>query len=140
MFWLIVSLLAAGAAWFYLNKRKQDASPAAGTVEKSAASTKPIWGRRFVPGVAGSVCDAARACAGKCYELNQTPKLPLPGCSFGIQCQCHFENLSERRSGKERRSGIERRPNLRFDPDKPPRRSGRDRREKNNTPFNDVVG
>ena len=137
MFWLIVSLLAAGAAWFYLNKRKQDPTPVSGADGKAA--TKPVWGKRFVPGGAGRVCDAAKACAGKCYELDQVPKLPLPGCSFGIQCQCHFETLTDRRSGKERRSGVDRRPNLRFDPDKPPRRSGRDRREKNNSAFNDVV-
>jgi hypothetical protein len=70
-------------------------------------------------------CAAARTLAGHEFEFEDAPGLPLEGCTAAM-CSCAYIGLKERRKSQRRQH--ERRVHLRFDPDKPDRRSHKDRR------------
>lgn len=76
-------------------------------------------------------CPAAKAHAGKQYSLDEAPHLPLEGCS-APHCSCMYLGLKEHRV-KQRRVGHDRREVLRFEDEKPDRRSHKDRRKTNKT-------
>ena len=73
-------------------------------------------------------CEYARRIAGKTYEPEQAPKLPLAGCGV-IECRCRFEHSAEQRA-KARREKDERRDMIRFET-KDSRRKNSDRRKTN---------
>jgi hypothetical protein len=70
-------------------------------------------------------CAMARTLAGEQFEFDKAPGLPLEGCTAAM-CSCAYIGLKEKR--KYQRRQHERRINLRFEPDKPDRRSHKERR------------
>ena len=52
-------------------------------------------------GVSVSACEAARALEGERFLANQSPALPLAGCSKA-RCDCRFAKLSDRRTDDRR--------------------------------------
>jgi hypothetical protein len=70
-------------------------------------------------------CAAARLLAGHEFPFDEAPALPLEGCTAAM-CSCAYIGLKERRQHQRRQH--ERRRQLRFEPDKPDRRSHKDRR------------
>jgi hypothetical protein len=49
----------------------------------------------------GGACDAARAVAGQRFLADQSPALPLAGCTKA-RCDCRFAKLSDRRTEQRR--------------------------------------
>jgi hypothetical protein len=73
-------------------------------------------------------CAMGRTLAGVEFEFDDAPSLPLEGCSVAM-CSCVYIGLKERR--KQQRRQHDRRSGLRFEPDKPDRRSNKERRRGN---------
>jgi len=71
-------------------------------------------------------CEAAQALLGRQYPFDEAPQLPLEGCSSAM-CTCQFKGLKDHRS-QHRRTRSEQRKEVRFETDKPDRRSRKDRR------------
>ena len=71
-------------------------------------------------------CEAAQAILGKQFTFDEAPELPLEGCSSAM-CTCQFKGLQNRRS-QHRRKLEDRRVEVRFEKDKPDRRSHKNRR------------
>jgi len=70
-------------------------------------------------------CEMGRTLAGKEFEFDEAPNLPLEGCT-ATMCSCVYIGLKEKR--KHQRRQHERRTDLRFEPDKSDRRSHKERR------------
>jgi len=80
---------------------------------------------------ADCACENARKLADKTFLVGDAPTLPFKDCTRS-DCRCRYERISERRKGKgERRVSASRREEIRFEM-KDDRRSGKDRRQKNN--------
>lgn len=138
MYWLL-ALLAIGVLLglvAYLRKR-QAAKEKAYLAVLAADRETPMWGKQVTIPSQGYVCQAVRDIADIRFNKHEAPHLPLHECTHKFACQCKYQLLVDKRSGKERRDGIDRRPVVRYDMDAPPRRGGRDRRKDNNTAFND---
>jgi hypothetical protein len=102
----------------------------------SAAASKPggleklrdnpmFWGVEMgQPG-----CEAAQAILGQQFTFDEAPPLPLEGCN-SASCTCQFKGLKDRRTWA-RRQQEDRRNSVRFDKDRPDRRSRKDRRRGN---------
>lgn len=76
-------------------------------------------------------CDSARKFADRTFVVADAPTLPFKGCTR-VDCRCRYERVAERRKiGGERRVSANRREEIRFEM-KDDRRSGKDRRQKNN--------
>ena len=71
-------------------------------------------------------CEAAQAILGKQFTFDEAPQLPLDGCSSAM-CTCQFKGLKNMRA-QHRRTSEERRVEVRFEKDKPDRRSHKNRR------------
>jgi len=71
-------------------------------------------------------CEAAQAILGKQFTFDEAPELPLEGCSSAM-CTCQFKGLKNKRT-QRRRKLEDRRVEVRFEKDKPDRRSRKDRR------------
>ena len=81
-----------------------------------------FWGVEI--GQAG--CEAAQALLGRQYTFEEAPELPLADCSSAM-CTCQFKGLRDHRSQHRRKRG-EQRQEVRFETEKPDRRSRKDRR------------
>ena len=80
---------------------------------------------------ADCACDEARKFADKTFMVADAPKLPFKNCTRA-DCRCRYERIAERRKfGGERRVNPNRREEIRFEM-KDDRRTGKDRRQKNN--------
>jgi hypothetical protein len=75
-------------------------------------------------------CEAAQAILGKQYTFDEAPELPLEGCSSAM-CTCQFKGLQNKRT-QHRRKLEDRRVEVRFEKDKPDRRSRKNRRRSDN--------
>jgi hypothetical protein len=137
MVWIVIVLVVALVAllvYVLSSKGRRSAEPPARA--KSAMSSPPsrgqsaptqrYIGKRLIVPDPTVACVAVRELDGQCFALSQLPELPVKGRT-SKNCQCRFDPLVERRSGKERRSGQERRDQIRFEETKD-RRSGFDRR------------
>jgi hypothetical protein len=67
-------------------------------------------------------CPVARRYSGKPYSFDTAPPLPLPGCN-ALRCSCNYHGLLEHRN-QARRNPMNRRETVRFDAERPERRSG----------------
>ena len=67
-------------------------------------------------------CATARRCSGKPYSFDEAPSFPLAGCN-ALRCSCNYHGLLEHRS-QARRNPRDRRDTIRFDAERPERRSG----------------
>jgi len=103
----------------------EDARAQLGGVEK-LRNNSLFWGLEMgQPG-----CEAAQALLGKQFTFDEAPHLPLEGCSSAM-CNCQFKGLKNRRT-QHRRKLEERRVEVRFEKDKPDRRSRKNRRRSDN--------
>jgi hypothetical protein len=76
-------------------------------------------------------CENARKFADKTFLISDAPNLPFKDCTRA-DCRCRYERVAERRTPRgERRVSASRREEIRFEM-KDDRRSGKDRRQKNN--------
>jgi hypothetical protein len=88
-----IAVLAAG---FYWRSRLKRSVPAPSRPMRAAERFAAVEIRR------GSVaCQAARALDGQRFLANQSPALPLAGCTKK-RCNCHFAKLSDRRTDDRR--------------------------------------
>lgn len=71
-------------------------------------------------------CEAAQAILDRQFTFDEAPQLPLEGCTSAM-CTCQFKGLKNRRT-QHRRKVAERRIEVRFEKDKPDRRSHKNRR------------
>jgi hypothetical protein len=144
---VFVAIVAASLGlWAYRRSTKPTRRKPTGTKPTSAksASAKPTsagndkskagnqaeqWGVRISAPAKERVCPQAQELLGKEFPIDKKPPLPLPDCPYSHQCECRYIKLFDRRR-HERRSEQERREGgQRFEVDKPPRRSGADRRK-----------
>jgi hypothetical protein len=88
------------------------------------------WGVRICAPAGRPACPQVRAIDGKEFTLSEKPQLPLPDCPFPHQCECTYLKLFDRRHADRRDRHDRRAKGQRFEPDKTPRRKGRDRRKK----------
>lgn len=135
---LLIFVLVAGAAWVVLIRQRSEKKTPQKRVRPQTAATAAspggleklrnnpaFWGVEMgQPG-----CEAAQALLGKQYPFDKAPQLPLPGCN-SANCTCQFKGLKERRTWV-RRQQEDRRESIRFDKDRPDRRSRKDRRRGN---------
>lgn len=138
MYWLLALLVIAVVLALVVTLRKRQAAKDKAYLEVMAAPVeKPVWGKQVAIPPKGQVCQAAKNITSTEFKVDEAPHLPLHECTHKFNCQCKYQLLEDKRSGKERRDGDDRRPIVRYDPENPPRRSGRDRRKDKNTAFND---
>ena len=128
---ILVVFIAIAAALLGLWAYRRSPTPARNPIVKSkAGDTAEYWGVRISAPPGERACARVQEYLGKEFPFTEKPSLPLPDCPNPHQCQCRYIKLVDHRKG-DRRSGHERRAaGLRFEPDKPPRRSGKDRRKK----------
>ena len=136
---LVIVGIIAGLIWMLRGKRpatrrhianlqKHEASGPAdnsgtkpGGLEK-LSSNPMFWGVEMgQPG-----CEAAMALLDREFTFEEAPRLPLEGCTSAM-CTCQFKGLKNRRT-QRRRKLEDRRVEVRFEKDKPDRRSRKDRR------------
>jgi hypothetical protein len=125
--WVLAALLIAGVVFFLYRRTHTDSvseDSNAGTATLSSRRVA-IWGKKLISPQPDQACQAARELFGKPIPIDETPKLPLAGCSG--ECHCQYENVPERRVGAERRHGKDRREELRFEANE--RRRANDRRQ-----------
>ena len=95
---LIATLIAMGALaavvfWWWRRSRSRDLpSRMARTAERFAA----VEIRRR-----SGACEAARALEGQRFLANQSPAIPLAGCTKK-RCDCRFVKMSDRRTDERR--------------------------------------
>ena len=103
----------------------EDTKAQLGGVEK-LRNNSLFWGLEMgQPG-----CEAAQAILDRQYTFDEAPHLPLPGCTSAM-CTCQFKGLKNRRT-QHRRKLEDRRVEVRFEKDKPDRRSHKNRRRSDN--------
>jgi len=136
---LVIVAIIAGLLWMVRGKQSptrrrvtnlhkydpanasEDANAQLGGLEK-LRNNSLFWGIEMgQPG-----CEAAQAILGKQFTFAEAPQLPLEGCSSAM-CTCQFKGLQNKRT-RRRRKLEDRRVEVRFEKDKPDRRSRKDRR------------
>jgi hypothetical protein len=128
---LIVAVLV-GMIWLWRSQqtphrrrrlsRQTAATPARPGGLDKLQKNEMFWGVE----ISQAGCESARALLGRQYTFDEAPELPLPGCESAA-CTCQFNGLKDHR-GKPRRTREDRRNDIRFDKDRPERRSRRNRR------------
>jgi hypothetical protein len=88
------ALLATIARWWW--SRRAQASHATSRAARSAQRFAAVEIRRR-----SGACQAARALDGQRFLMNQSPALPLAGCTKK-RCDCSFAKLSDRRTDDRR--------------------------------------
>jgi len=136
---LVIICLIAGVFWVLRNNgkpthRHKPVRRTAGDTDAAAAAPAKLGGLDKLENnpmfwgveISQAGCEAAQALLGQQYTFAEAPELPLPGCSSAM-CTCQFKGLTDHRSEHRRKRG-EQRNEVRFDNDKPDRRSRKDRR------------
>jgi hypothetical protein len=72
-------------------------------------------------------CPGSRRLMSEQYTFGDAPRLPLAGCS-AQHCTCQYIGLKHRRGDRTRRTLQDRRGEVRFDKERPERRSNKARR------------
>jgi len=135
---LLIVVLVVGLVWVLRRQGGGNAQRLRGNARKpgNIPATQPggleklrnnplFWGVEMgQPG-----CEAAQALLGKQFTFDEAPQLPLQGCN-SPNCTCQFKGLKDRRTWV-RRQQDDRRQSIRFDKDRPDRRSRKDRRRGN---------
>lgn len=128
---LLIIMVIAGLYWQLRIQgnlpRHRSKDTLAGTSTRSEEleklkSNKYFWGVE----IKHAGCEASRAQSGRQFPLEEAPVLPLDACDKPV-CNCIYKGLKERRVDGRRTQG-DRREDLRFDSDKPDRRTPKDRR------------
>ncbi len=134
---LIIGVLA-GLIWLLLGQQKPRRHPIPAAKSPSTTDPAPDGNLKAVEleklrqnkifwgvGIKQAGCAAARRLTGQEFNFEEAPALPLEDCSAAM-CSCAYIGLKEKREQQRRQH--DRRDNLRFDPDKPDRRSRKERR------------
>jgi|SRR3954451_5714235 len=87
-----IAVVAAGVSWW---SRRPKSAPVPSRSARAAEKFAAVEIRR------GGGCRAARALDGQRFLANQSPALPLAGCTKK-RCDCHFAKLSDRRTDDRR--------------------------------------
>jgi len=139
---LVILAVIAGIFWLlrgsgaqrlerlsHQQKRPEAGDELVGLSTKEKALAKLRHSRQFygVQVLQGG-CKTSIALAGKRFTFDEAPALPLEGCEAHI-CPCQYRGLKEKRSS-HRRIQEDRRDGLRFNVNKPDRRSLKDRRRR----------
>ena len=139
---LVIVVIIAGLLWMARGKQPPTRRRVAHIQKYDAADTdearaqlggleklknnEVFWGLEMgQPG-----CEAAQAILGRQYTFDEAPQLPLEGCTSAM-CTCRFKGLKNRRT-QQRRNHAERRVEIRFEKEKPDRRSRKNRRRSDN--------
>jgi len=139
---LVIVVIIAGLLWMARGKQPPTRRRVAHIQKYDAADTdearaqlggleklknnEVFWGLEMgQPG-----CEAAQAILGRQYTFDEAPQLPLEGCTSAM-CTCQFKGLKNRRT-QQRRNHAERRVEIRFEKEKPDRRSRKNRRRSDN--------
>ena len=139
---LVIVVIIAGLLWMARGKQPPTRRRVAHIQKYDAADTdearaqlggleklknnEVFWGLEMgQPG-----CEAAQAILGRQYTFDEAPQLPLEGCTSAM-CTCQFKGLKNQRT-QHRRNLAERRVEIRFEKDKPDRRSRKNRRRSDN--------
>jgi hypothetical protein len=130
---LIVGVLT-GMVWFWPRQHKPkragkvphsssvDGANTLATLQKLQANSL-FWGVSISrPG-----CVASRQLMNRQFTFGDAPVLPLPDCD-AEKCTCQYSGLKHRRGGGSRRVNEDRRNEVRFDKERPERRSHKTRR------------
>ena len=126
---LVIFLIVLVAVWYFVRNREIQSIDTRGGRRHGAregVAEIDYWGVQVVV-PEEDCCPQARELHGRRYPKNVAPTFPLPGCP-NLACHCEGVKLPERRKN-DRRKGVDRRGSLRFEPDKPDRRSILDRRK-----------
>lgn len=130
-----IVVLLAGMLWLTFrprqparSRRPLPAAPADGgntlvTLQR-LRSNGSFWGVSV--GHAG--CAESRKLMSRQYSFGDAPRLPLPGCD-AQHCTCQYIGLKHRRAESSRRTHQDRRAEVRFDSERPDRRSSKARRK-----------
>ena len=136
---LVIAGIVAGLLWMFRGKQpvvrhraanlqKYDEFDAGDDVRAQLGGLEKLrnnpmfWGVEMgQPG-----CEAAMALLDRQFTFEEAPRLPLEGCTSAM-CTCQFKGLKNRRT-QRRRKLEDRRVEVRFEKDKPDRRSRKDRR------------
>ena len=136
---LVIAGIVAGLLWMFRGKQpvvrhraanlqKYDEFDAGDDVRAQLGGLEKLrnnpmfWGVEMgQPG-----CEAAMALLDREFTFEEAPRLPLEGCTSAM-CTCQFKGLKNRRT-QRRRKLEDRRVEVRFEKDKPDRRSRKDRR------------
>ena len=136
---LVIAGIVAGLLWMFRGKKpgvrhraanlqKYDEFDAGDDVRAQLGGLEKLrnnpmfWGVEMgQPG-----CEAAMALLDRQFTFEEAPRLPLEGCTSAM-CTCQFKGLKNRRT-QRRRKLEDRRVEVRFEKDKPDRRSRKDRR------------
>ena len=136
---LVIAGIVAGLLWMFRGKQpvvrhraanlqKYDEFDAGDDVRAQLGGLEKLrnnpmfWGVEMgQPG-----CEAAMALLDREFTFEEAPRLPLEGCTSAL-CTCQFKGLKNRRT-QRRRKLEDRRVEVRFEKDKPDRRSRKDRR------------
>ena len=136
---LVIAGIVAGLLWMFRGKQpvvrhraanlqKYDEFDAGDDVRAQLGGLEKLrnnpmfWGVEMgQPG-----CEAAMALLDRQFTFEEAPRLPLEGCTSAM-CTCQFKGLKNRRT-QRRRKLEDRRVEVRFEKDKPDRRSRKNRR------------
>jgi hypothetical protein len=91
---VVIALLAGGGYWWRLRRAPAPDAPARMARAPERFASVEIRPR-------GGACRAARELEGQRFLANQSPALPLTGCTK-TRCDCTFAKLSDRRTDERR--------------------------------------
>ncbi len=126
LLWVAVTVILVVLAIFML--RRAGGTKPSGAAAKPGASVPASIVRIHAPQDALS-CESVQQLRDQRYSRDETPSLPLTSCTMPDNCRCRYIASTERRRIPDRRSGQDRRADMRFEPDKPPRRQNHGRRK-----------
>jgi hypothetical protein len=130
---LIVGVLT-GMVWFWPRQQKPKRAgkaprPSSGDGANTPATLQKLQANGMFWGVSISRpgCGESRRLMSRQFTFGDAPELPLPGCD-AEKCTCQYSGLKHRRGGGSRRTSEDRRNEVRFDKERPERRSHKTRR------------
>jgi hypothetical protein len=95
---LAIAVLSAAGYWWWSRNRR------AGHLQARTARTRERFAAVEIRRRSGA-CAAAHALDGQRFLANQSPTLPLDGCTTA-RCDCAFVKLSDRRTDDRRFGGL----------------------------------
>ena len=131
---LLIGVLLAGMLWLAFRPRQPARSrrplpsvPADGGNTLATLQRLQGNGSFWGVGIGHAGCAESRKLMNRQYTFGDAPKLPLPDCD-AQHCTCQYIGLKHRRGNTSRRTRQDRRAEVRFDNERPERRSSKTRR------------
>ena len=134
---LVIAGIVAGLLWMFRGKQpvvrhraanlqKYDEFDAGDDVRAQLGGLEKLRNNPMFWGVEMGQPGCEAAILDRQFTFEEAPRLPLEGCTSAM-CTCQFKGLKNRRT-QRRRKLEDRRVEVRFEKDKPDRRSRKDRR------------